>query len=169
MPPEHAVAVPSSRAIGGAALRRIALVDADYAHLLHPQHHPSDHTDPQIWVSGDGATITNLEGRTFIDGLSGMWNVNLGHGRRELVEAATKQLSTLAFATAYAGSSTIPAIELAEKLSQVIYPNIEAFYFTSGGGDATDTSLRTARYFWRAQGRPEKRITKTSRRFNRAA
>jgi adenosylmethionine-8-amino-7-oxononanoate aminotransferase len=156
MPSEHAVAVPSSREIGGAALRRIALVDADYAHLLHPQHHPSDHTDPQIWVSGDGATITNLEGRTFIDGLSGMWNVNLGHGRRELVEAATKQLSTLAFATAYAGSSTVPAIELAEKLSQVIYPNIEAFYFTSGGGDATDTSLRTARYFWRAQGRPEK-------------
>ena len=148
--------MPSSRDIGGAALRRISLVDADYAHLLHPQHHPSDHTDPQIWVSGDGATITNLEGRTFIDGLSGMWNVNVGHGRRELVEAATKQLSTLAFATAYAGSSTIPAIELAQKLSQIVYPNIEAFYFTSGGGDATDTSLRTARFFWRAQGRPEK-------------
>jgi adenosylmethionine-8-amino-7-oxononanoate aminotransferase len=107
-------------------------------------------------VSGDGATITNIEGETFIDGLSGMWNVNLGHGRRELVEAATAQLSKLAFATAYAGSTTLPVIELAERLRQVVYPSIEAFYFTSGGSDSTDVSIRTARYFWRAQNKPEK-------------
>jgi len=146
----------TSQVLGPIAHTRAELVALDHAHLLHPQHHPADHLNPQIWVSGKGATITDIEGRTYIDGLSGMWNVNLGHGRRELVEAATAQLSTLAFATGYAGSSTVPAIELAERLREVVYPSIEAFYFTSGGGDATDTSIRTARYFFRATGRPEK-------------
>jgi adenosylmethionine-8-amino-7-oxononanoate aminotransferase len=140
----------------GTSRTKADLVSVDHDRLVHPQHHPGDHTDPQIWVSGDGATITNIEGRTFLDGLSGMWNVNLGHGRRELIDAATAQLSRLAFATAYAGSSTIPAIELAERLREVIYPSIEAFYFTSGGSDSTDVSIRTARYFWRAQGMAEK-------------
>ena len=131
-------------------------VTADHAVLVHPQHHPSEHVDPQVWVSGAGATITNIEGRNFIDGLSGMWNVNLGHGRMELIEAAHAQLSKLAFATAYAGSTTLPVIELAERLRQVVYPSIDAFYFTSGGSDSTDVSIRTARYFWRAQNKPEK-------------
>ena len=140
----------------GAARERSILVAADHARLLHPQHHPGDHLSPQIWVSGVGATITNLEGRTFIDGLSGMWNVNLGHGRAELVEAATTQLLSLAFATSYAGSTTVPVIELAERLRELVYPSIEAFYFTSGGSDATDVSIRTARYYWRALGRPQK-------------
>ncbi|NTU83561.1 MAG: aspartate aminotransferase family protein, partial [Chloroflexales bacterium] len=94
-----------------------AQVAADQAHLLHPQHHPSDHLDPQIWVAGAGALITNSTGQTFLDGLSGMWNVHVGHGRRELVEAAAGQLSRLAFASSYIGDTSLPAIALAERLS----------------------------------------------------
>jgi len=100
--------------------------------------------------------LFNLEGESFLDGLSGMWNVYVGHGRQELVDAAASQLKTLAFATAYAGSSNQPAIELATTLQRLVYKNIEAFYFTLGGSDATDTSVRTARFYWGAQGRPEK-------------
>lgn len=136
---------------------RARLLAADHARLLHPQHHPGEHQNPILWASGEGAWLTDIDGRRYIDGLSGMWNVALGHGRRELIEAATRQLSTLAFATAYAGASHRPAIELAEALAEVTYPSIRAFYFTSGGGDATDSSIRTARFFWRAQGRPDKR------------
>ncbi|MDR3705316.1 MAG: aspartate aminotransferase family protein [Paludibacteraceae bacterium] len=132
------------------------LVDIDRQHLIHPQHHPSEYDDPQIWVEGKGIYITNYEGNTYIDGLSGMWNVYVGHGRKELADAATKQLQRLAFATAYAGSSNLPAIELAETLKELIYPNIEAFYFTLGGSDATDTSIRTARFYWKAKRKPEK-------------
>jgi adenosylmethionine-8-amino-7-oxononanoate aminotransferase len=132
------------------------LVAIDHQHILHPQHHPSEHEKPLLWEKGEGIYLVNEAGERFIDGLSGMWNVSLGHGRRELIEAATRQLETLDFATAYAGSSHRPVIELSELLSEVIYPSIKAFYFTSGGGEATDTSIRTARYFWRAQGRPEK-------------
>lgn len=132
------------------------LLRADRAHLIHPQHHPSDHLDPQVWAGGQGVWLTNLEGRTFLDGLSGMWNVYLGHGRRELAEAAATQLAKLDFATAYAGSTHLPAIQLAERLKKWVYPSIEAFYFTTSGSDATDTSVRTARFHWATQGHPEK-------------
>ncbi|MEI8011360.1 MAG: aspartate aminotransferase family protein [Candidatus Omnitrophota bacterium] len=132
------------------------LVRSDLRHLIHPQHHPSEHQDPQIWVSGKGVRLTNIEGKSYIDGLSSMWNVYLGHGRKELVAAGAGQLKKLAFATAYAGSTHQPAIALSQLLKKLVYPNIEAFYFTLGGSDATDTSIRTARFYWNAMGLPKK-------------
>ncbi len=140
----------------GSANGKPALVQRDRHHLIHPQHHPSEHQDPHIWVSGKGVTLTNIEGKSYLDGLSGMWNVYAGHGRPELVKAAAAQLKTLAFATAYAGSTNLQAIELARTLKKLVYGNIEAFYFTLGGSDATDTSIRTARFYWGAKGRPQK-------------
>jgi adenosylmethionine-8-amino-7-oxononanoate aminotransferase len=137
-------------------LEKAEIVRIDQRHLIHPQHHPSEHLNPHVWVGGDGVTLTSLDGKSYIDGLSGMWNVYVGHGRRELAAAAWRQLTELSFATAYAGSTHKPAVELAEKLKLLVYPDIEAFYFTLGGSDATDTSIRTARFFWSAQGRPEK-------------
>ncbi len=133
-----------------------ALVRSDLRHLIHPQHHPSEHQDPQVWVSGKGVRLTNIEGQTFIDGLSSMWNVYLGHGRKELINAVARQSKKLAFATAYAGSTNELAIELVKTLKRLVYPNIEAFYFTLGGSDATDTSIRTARFYWQAKGFPQK-------------
>ena len=132
------------------------LIDIDRKHLLHPQHHPSEYENPQIWVKGKGIYLTNYEGDSYIDGLSGMWNVYVGHGRKELVDAATKQFQSLDFATAYAGSTNLPAIELAQTLKRLVYPNIDAFYFTNAGSDATDTSIRTARFYWKAKGNPNK-------------
>lgn len=132
------------------------LIDTDRQHLIHPQHHPSEYADPQIWTSGKGIYLTNYENKTYIDGLSGMWNVYLGHGRKELIDAATEQLQKLAFATAYAGATNLPAIELVQILKRHVYSNIEAFYFTLGGSDATDTSIRTARFYWGAKGKPGK-------------
>jgi adenosylmethionine-8-amino-7-oxononanoate aminotransferase len=132
------------------------LVAVDHAHLLHPLHHPSLHKDPKVWVEGRGATVTDADGREYIDGLAGLWNVNVGHGRRELAEAAMHQMSALAYCSSYAGSTNFPAIELAERLSEVTYPSINTFYFTSGGAEATDTSIKTARFYWKAVGKPEK-------------
>jgi adenosylmethionine-8-amino-7-oxononanoate aminotransferase len=133
-----------------------AWVEADRLHLLHPQHHPSEQKNPIIWSRGEGATLYDTEGRAYLDGLSGMWNVHLGHGRWELVEAASRQLSTLAFATAYAGATHETAIRLAERLKKIAPTGIESFFFTTSGSEATDTSIRTARWFWRAQGKPAK-------------
>ena len=110
-----------------------ASLDSDRAHLLHPLHHPSAYASTRIWVSGDGALIKDANGREYIDGLSGLWNVNVGHGRRELADAAQRQMSTLAFHSTYAGGSNEPAIALAERLSALVYPSINTFFFTSGG------------------------------------
>ena len=91
---------------------------SDLAHLIHPLYHPTDHQEPRIWVEGHGAIMKDINGVEVIDGLGGLWNVNIGHGRRELAEAAMQQMSTLAYCSSYTGLSNLPAIELAERLSR---------------------------------------------------
>jgi adenosylmethionine-8-amino-7-oxononanoate aminotransferase len=100
--------------------------------------------------------MKDINGDEVIDGLGGLWNVNVGHGRRELAEAAMQQMSTLAYCSSYTGSSNLPAIELAERLSEIVYPSINTFFFTSGGAESTESSIKTARFYWKTQGRPEK-------------
>src|SRR5215212_10058624 len=129
---------------------------SDLAHVLHPLYHPSAHQNPKIWVAGRGALITDINGDEFIDGLSGLWCVNVGHGRGELAEVAGQQMATLAYCSSYTGSSNLPAIGLAERLSALLYPSINTFFFTSGGAEASESSFKTARFFWKAQGRPDK-------------
>src|SRR6188472_1738007 len=129
---------------------------SDREHLLHPLHHPTAYQHARIWVEGRGATIKDNDGRKYIDGLSGLWNVNVGHGRKELAEAARAQMSTLAFTSAYAGGTNERAIELADKLSTLVYPSINTFFFTSGGAEASETSFKTARFYWKAVGKPGK-------------
>jgi putrescine aminotransferase len=132
------------------------LIAADQQHLIHPLHHPDFQRAPRVWVRGQGALIYDAEGNEIIDGLAGLWNVNVGHGRRELAQAAYDQMSTLAYHSAYSGGTNLPAIQLAEKLSALAYPQINHFYFTSGGAEASETSFKTARFYWRAQGKPNK-------------
>jgi putrescine aminotransferase len=128
----------------------------DHDHLLHPLYHPADHATPHIWVKGQGAILTDADGREFIDGLSCLWNVNVGHGRRELAEAAAQQMATLAYATNYVGSSNMPAIQLAHRLTELAYPNLVATFFASGGAEANESAFKTARFYWKAKGKPDK-------------
>ena len=132
------------------------LLTRDAAHLIHPLHDPHAHQLARVWVKGRGAQLTDADGREFIDGLSGLWNVLVGHGRQELAEAAATQAATLAYASGYAGSSNQPAIELAERLAALTYPSINRFFFTSGGGEATESSIKMARAYWKLRGRPKK-------------
>ncbi len=131
-------------------------LDADRAHLIHPLHHPTTTAAPSVWVRGRGAVITDAEGRDYLDGLAGLWNVHVGHGREELAAAAHSQMSTLAYCSSYAGATNRPAIALAERLSELTYPSINTFFFTSGGAEATESSIKTARFYWKAQGKPDK-------------
>ena len=132
------------------------LSSRDQSHLIHPLHNRTVHQSGHVWVAGDGAVLTDADGKEYIDGLSGLWNVVLGHGRHELVEAAAKQMQELPYCSGYAGSSNPRAIELAERLAAMTYPTINRFFFTSGGGESSETSFKTARYYWRMRGKPEK-------------
>jgi adenosylmethionine-8-amino-7-oxononanoate aminotransferase len=140
------------------------LVGEDRQHLLHPLYHPADHAQPHVWVRGSGATLTDVSGKDYLDGLSCLWNVNIGHGRRELAEAAARQMETLAFSTNYAGSSNVPAIRLARRLTELTDSNLTAVFFTSGGAESNESAFKTARFFWKAKGRPEK-VKVISRQF----
>ena len=74
------------------------LFDADKRHLIHPLHHPKDHAAAKIFVSGKGAMLRTSDGQEYIDGLSCLWNVNIGHGRAELARASAEQMEKLGYA-----------------------------------------------------------------------
>ena len=133
-----------------------SLLPRDRAHLIHPLHDPALHREGKVWVKGDGAILTDADGREYLDGLAGLWNVTAGHGRTDLAEAMREQAAELAYVSGYAGSSNPRAIELAERLAGICYPSINHFFFTSGGGEATDSTIKTARAFWKLRGRPSK-------------
>lgn len=128
----------------------------DHAHLLHSLHRPAAQQHAHIWTRGDGAVLYDADGREYLDALAGLWNVVVGHGRQELAKVAARQMSELAFATCYAGSTNRPAIELAERLAELCYPGINRFFFTSGGAEANESAFKTARYFWHVHGKPGK-------------
>ncbi len=139
-----------------APLDNAALLKKDHAHMIHPLHHTAGHANGRVWVKAEGSHLYDADGNKFIDGLSCLWNVSAGHGRQTLADAAHKQMTDMAFCSSYAGGSNRPAIELAERLSKIAYSNMQNFYFTSGGGEATDSNFKLARYYWKAKGRPEK-------------
>src|SRR5256884_7744994 len=110
------------------------ITKADQEHLIHPRHPPIDHAEPMIYVRGKGAMIETLGGERYIDGLAGLWNVNGGHGRAELAEAAAAQMKDLAYFSAYTGSSHLPAVQLPQKLVGPADHNKHARLFPRGGG-----------------------------------
>ena len=140
------------------------LIKDDQDHLIHPLHHPSEHLEPMVYVRGRGAMVTDIQGRDYIDGLAGLWNVNVGHGREELGKAAADQMGELAYYSCYTGSSNVPAIQLADKLIELAPKNMQAVFFTSGGAESNESAFKTARFYWKAKGKPDK--IKIISRFN---
>jgi putrescine---pyruvate transaminase len=132
------------------------LLDSDRAHLLHPLHHPSATDSPLLFTGGEGVWLHTADGKQVIDGLAGLWNVLIGHGNKALAAAAQTQMETLAYCSSYAGSSNIPAIELAGKLAGFAYPTLNTTFFTSGGAESNESAFKTVRYYWRRLGKPEK-------------
>ena len=145
-------------------LEAAQVIKDDQDHLIHPLHHPSEHLEPMVYVRGRGAMVTDIQGREYIDGLAGLWNVNVGHGREELGKAAAAQIGELAYYSCYTGSSNLPAVELADKLIDLAPKNMQAVFFTSGGAESNESAFKTARFYWKAKGKPDK--TKIIARFN---
>jgi adenosylmethionine-8-amino-7-oxononanoate aminotransferase len=135
------------------------LYELDRTHWLHPQGDlgaPAGTIPQLVFASGRGATITDVDGREYVDGLASLWNVNVGHGRTELAEAASAQMTTLAFGSAYGGFGTAPAIKLAAKLAELAPGDLEVTYFASGGAEANDTAYKIARLYWKLRGEPDR-------------
>ena len=132
------------------------LVREDLAHLIHPQYYAPEHGDPVIFDHGEGVWLTDVRGRRYIDGLSSLWNVAVGHGRTELADAAAEQMRKLAFSNSYTGFSNVPAIKLAAKVASLVYDNLAGVFFTNSGSESNEGAFKTARFYWNLQGRPSK-------------
>jgi adenosylmethionine-8-amino-7-oxononanoate aminotransferase len=132
------------------------LIDRDVAHLIHPQYSQGAARNALVFVKGEGSVLTDIKGDQYIDGLSSLWNVAAGHGRKELGEVAAKQMGELAFANGYTGYTNVPAIELAEKLCRLSYGNMDGVFFANSGSEANEVAFKLARFHWYLQGKMEK-------------
>lgn len=135
-----------------------SLIELDRTHLVHPVSSFRSHEAAGVRVlkSGKGATVTDASGHTLLDGFAGLWCVNVGYGQNSIVEVATKQLRELPYATGYFGLGSEPAIRLAAELADRAPGDLNHVYFTLGGSDAIDSTIRFIRYYYHAKGTPQK-------------
>ena len=108
-----------------------------------------------VIVKGDGAYVWDDQGRKYLDGLAGLFTVQLGHGREELADAAAAQAKELAFFPIWSYAHP-RAIELAERLAQMAPGDLNRVFFTSGGGEAVETAWKLVKQYYRLTGQPEK-------------
>jgi adenosylmethionine-8-amino-7-oxononanoate aminotransferase len=135
-----------------------SLIEMDRDHLVHSVLPPRLHEQRGVTVlaSGHRAYLTDIEGNTVLDGFSGLWCVNAGYGQESVVRAATEQMLRLPYATTYFHYGSEPAIRLAGRLTELAPGDLDHVFFTLGGSDAVDTTLRLIRYYWNARGEPER-------------
>ncbi|WP_418606844.1 aspartate aminotransferase family protein [Georgenia sp. SUBG003] len=127
--------------------------------LWHPQTHmPGAAEDRLVIASGDGAWVVTEDGRRLLDLPAGLWHANVGHGRERLARAAARQMSTLETYHLFGAHATRPALELAERLSEMVPIEDATVFFTSGGSDSVDTACKLARRYWQAVGLHTKRV-----------
>jgi taurine-pyruvate aminotransferase len=128
-----------------------ALLEKDRKFLWH---HISPHNEnPMVIVSGEGSWITDMDGNRYLDGMSGLWCVNVGHGRAEIAEAAAEQMKTIAYSTLI--QSHVPAIELAAKLNEWLEGEYRIF-FSNSGSDANEVAFKIARQYHYQRGKATK-------------
>ncbi|MFJ5000191.1 aspartate aminotransferase family protein [Microbacterium sp. NPDC088619] len=108
-----------------------------------------------IIVKGDGHRIWDSKGKEYFDGLSGLFVVNAGHGRRRLAEAAAKQASELSFFPLWSYAHPA-AIELADRLADEAPGDLNRVFFSTGGGEAVETAFKLAKHYWKLMGKPTK-------------
>ncbi|HEV2791124.1 MAG TPA: aspartate aminotransferase family protein [Solirubrobacterales bacterium] len=132
----------------------------DLAHLIHPltDHSQLAETGPLVIVRGEGCELIAEDGHRLIDGFAGLWTVNLGHGRQDLIDAAVTQMQTLPYAATFGGVSSPPAIELAERIAGLAPPGLSGVFFVSGGSEANETAIKLARRHWVRRNQPQKSI-----------
>ena len=135
-------------------------VTSDLRHLIHPltDHSVLPQAGPLVIAQGEDCELVAEDGHRLIDGMAGLWTVNLGHGRPELIDAAVKQLRTLPYASTFGGVSSQPAVELAEKIADLAPEGLSGVFFTSGGSEANETAIKLARRHWVRSGEPDKSI-----------
>jgi putrescine aminotransferase len=130
----------------------------DNEHFLHPwESMGMGDPDRVIAAGGKGIHIYDPQGRRYIDGPGGMWNVQIGYGRAEMAQAIAEQAVRLAYHSPWAFASE-PSAVLAKKLAEMAPGDLNSVFFTTGGSSAVDSALRFAQFYNNLRGRPEKKL-----------
>jgi putrescine---pyruvate transaminase len=132
----------------------------DAAHHLHPftDHATLGVDERRVITRADGVWLWDSEGNRLLDGMAGLWCVNVGHGRQEIVEAVRAQMSELSYYNTFFKTTHEPAIRLAEMLSELTPEQFHMTFFGVSGSDGNDTIVRMVRTYWQMLGKPEKRV-----------
>jgi putrescine aminotransferase len=138
----------------------LALQRLDAAHHLHPFNDNAALAvrGTRILSKGEGVYVWDSEGNKLLDAFAGLWCVNIGYGRKELGEAASKQMAELAYYNSFFQCTTEPTIRLAAKLAELAPGDLNYVFFSNSGSEANDTIVRLVRHFWAVQDQPKKNI-----------
>lgn len=137
-----------------------ALQREDSLHYLHPftDHKALAAQGARIIVRGEGIYVWDSEGLRILDGMSGLWCVNVGYGRKELADAAYRQMMELPFYNSFFNTANVPAIKLASALVKVAPPHFEHVFYTGSGSEGNDTVVRMVRRYWDIEGQSQRKI-----------
>jgi len=143
-------------AVNELALRE--LQDADRSFHLHPftNHLEMHGQGTQVIVSADGCYLTDATGRRLLDGLAGLWCVNVGYGRREITDAVQAQMSRLPYYCSFFNTTNEPAIRLAERLARLAPARLKHSLFSNSGSEANETALKVIRAWQKLRGKAGK-------------
>ena len=136
------------------------LQDLDGQHHIHPftDHKALMEKGTRIITHADGVYLWDSDGNKILDGMAGLWCVNVGYGRQELVDAATDQMQELPYYNNFFQTTHPPAIELSKALVDISPSQFNHVFFTNSGSEANDTVVRMVRHFWALEGKPEKTV-----------
>lgn len=131
----------------------------DAAHHLHPFSDMGalNRAGSRVIVKADGVYLWDSDGNRIIDGMAGLWCVNVGYGRKELAEAGYRQLSTLPYYNTFFKTTHPPIIELCALLAELAPAPFNHFFYCSSGSEGNDTALRIVYRYWATQGQPSKK------------
>ncbi|MCT8161400.1 aspartate aminotransferase family protein [Pseudoruegeria sp. SHC-113] len=132
----------------------------DAAHHMHPFTAGAQlaKKGARVITRATGVTLTDSNGIEILDGMAGLWCVNVGYGRDSIAEVAARQLKELPYYNTFFQTTHVPAIALAQRLAELAPGDLNHVFYASGGSDANDTNLRLVRHYWAAKGKPEKKI-----------
>ena len=122
----------------------LSLEEMDKQSFLHPYTALKPHLEsgPNIIKSGSGVRLTNAAGKEYIDGMAGLWCVNIGWGHREVVDAITEQAENLAYYHSFFSMGTEAPIRLADRILRLVPGNMSKVFFGNSGSDANDTNVK---------------------------
>jgi len=137
-----------------------ALLAADAAHHLHPftDYKALAAEGSRVIVRAEGCTLWDSQGNAILDGMAGLWCVNIGYGRDELADVAARQMRELPYYNTFFKTTTRPATELAARLAELTPEGLEHVFFANSGSEANDTIVRMVRRYWQLHGQPERSV-----------